>query len=98
MKILAIEHENTEISSADFAPYLQAEAARVWKLHKEGIIREIYFHRDEHIAVLIMECDTVAEASDILATLPLVQAGLISFHIMPLVPYTGFERLFEHKV
>jgi hypothetical protein len=29
-----------------------------------------------------------------LGTLPLVKAGLISFELMPLVPYPGFARLF----
>ena len=30
-----------------------------------------------------------------LETLPLVQAGLIRFEVIPLVPYPGFGRLFE---
>lgn len=94
MKILAIEQELDVTGVVDFAPHLQAEAAHVWELYKRGVVREIYFHRDEHIAVLMMECESVAEANDVLATLPLVQAGLIRFQIMPLVPYDGFERLF----
>lgn len=94
MKILAIEQEIDGAQAADFAPHLQAEAARVWQLYQQGIVRELYFHRDEHIAVLILECATVDEANAHLATLPLVQAGLIRFQIMPLVPYDGFARLF----
>ena len=31
----------------------------------------------------------------ILATLPLVQEGLITFELIPLAPYPGFARLFE---
>ncbi|MFZ5820574.1 MAG: hypothetical protein ACOYYJ_11815 [Chloroflexota bacterium] len=41
-----------------------------------------------------LECADVEEAKRLLATLPLVQAGLIAFEIIPLIPYPGFERLF----
>jgi hypothetical protein len=34
------------------------------------------------------------DAKKALDTLPLVKAGLISFELMPLVPYPGFARLF----
>jgi hypothetical protein len=34
------------------------------------------------------------EAQRLLETLPLVQAGLITFEVIPLIPYPGFERLF----
>lgn len=94
MKILAIEQEIPGKTSADFAPYLEAEARRAWELHTQGMIRELYFHRDEHIAVLILECADEFEANAILATLPLVQVGLITFELMPLIPYDGFARLF----
>jgi len=55
MKILAIEKENLGLSSEAFAPFLTQEAARVWELTQEGIIREIYFRDDQTSAVLILE-------------------------------------------
>jgi len=42
----------------------------------------------------VLECDAQAGAQEILATLPLVQAGLIVFELIPLKAYPGFERLF----
>ncbi|HEX3050960.1 MAG TPA: hypothetical protein VHP83_09920 [Aggregatilineaceae bacterium] len=94
MRILAIEKEAPNLTAADFAPYSKMEAARAWELYQEGSIRELYFHRDEHIAVLMLECDDVDAAQKVLDTLPLVQAGLITFELMPLVAYPGFARLF----
>jgi muconolactone delta-isomerase len=95
MKILAIEHELPGVTSADFTPGLtRAEAARAWELYQAGTFREIYFCRDYPSAVLILECADVAEAEEILGTLPLVKAGLITFELMPLIPYPGFARLF----
>jgi len=36
-----------------------------------------------------------SEARALIATLPLVLAGLIEFEVMPLRAYPGFARLFE---
>ena len=94
MKILAMEVEAVGLAPEQFAPYLKAEARRAWELYQSGIIRELYFHADRSEAVLILECADTTEAEQMLDTLPLVQAGLIRFDIIPLVPYPGFERLF----
>jgi hypothetical protein len=94
MKILALEVETEGTKPEQFAPHLQAEARRVWDLYQCGIIREIYFRGDRSDAVLILECADRSEAQHILESLPLVQAGLIRFDIIPLVPYPGFARLF----
>ena len=94
MKILALEKENPNASPAQFAPNLKAEAARVWELYKSGKLREIYFRGDRSDAVLVLECTDAEEADQLLNSLPLVQAGLSEFEVIPLVPYPGFERLF----
>ena len=94
LKILAIEQELPGKTSADFAPHLQDEARQVWMLYQQGVIREFYFHRDDHVAVLMLECEDVEEAGRILDALPLVRAGVIRFQVIPLVPYDGFSRLF----
>jgi muconolactone delta-isomerase len=94
MKILALEKETPGATGDQFRPHLKAEAARAWELYQAGIFRELYFHQDEHTAVLILECAGAKEAREVLDTLPLVQAGLITFEIIPLAPYPGFARLF----
>lgn len=94
MKVLALEEETPNRKADDFQPYLKAEAERVWELYRAGIIRELYFNQDTHTAVLVLECADMAEAGATLATLPLVQAGLIAFQLIPLIPYDGFARLF----
>lgn len=94
MKILALEKEIPNLNSADFAPYLRAEARRVWELMQMGVIREAYFQQDQRLAVLVLECDQVGHAQTALESLPLVQAGLIAFELIPLRPYDGLVRLF----
>lgn len=93
MKILAIEKETGGKTSADFAPYLRDEALKVLEFYEKGFIREIYFTKDDHNAVIIMECGSVSEAKQHLNELPLVQNGLISFSVTELIPYNGFSRL-----
>jgi hypothetical protein len=94
MKILAIEKEVGGVMPGQFAPYLKSEALRVWELYQTGLIREMYFREDRALAVLIIESDDIAAASEALNTLPLVREGLIAFDLLPLVAYPGFARLF----
>jgi hypothetical protein len=94
MKILAIEKEMSGLSAKDFQPHLEAESARVWALYQAGIIREMYFRDDVTEAVLMLECEGAEEAREVLATLPLVREGLITFDVIPLRPYPSFSRLF----
>ncbi|MGB8214798.1 MAG: hypothetical protein WCE68_14675 [Anaerolineales bacterium] len=94
MKILALEIEHPGFSAADFQPHLKAEARRVWDLQQSGALREIYFTVDRHTAVLVLESNDVEQARRLIATLPLVQAGLITFDLLPLIPYDSFARLF----
>ena len=95
MKILALEQDLPGVSAESVQSLLKAEARRVWELQQDGIIREVYFRQDQEIAVLVLECQNGAEAQQVLNGLPLVQAGLISFEIIPLKAYPGFARLFE---
>jgi len=95
MKILALEKEIPETTLEQFAPHLKAEVARVWELYKSGQLREINFRGNCNEVILILECANGEEAESLLDSLPLVPAGLIGFEVIPLVPYPGFERLFD---
>jgi hypothetical protein len=94
MKILALERELSNASAVDFQRLAKYEALAVWELHQAGLIRELYFRADQTTAVLMLECASIEEASTSLAPLPYVREGLISFDLIPLTPYSGFERLF----
>lgn len=95
MKILAMEVETEGVKPEHYAPYLEAEARHVWALYQRGQIRELYFRGDQPQAILMLECTDLEAARQTLQTLPLVQAGLIHFDVIPLLPYPGFARLFR---
>lgn len=95
MKIIALEHELPGATTEGFQQYAVAEAHQLWALTQAGLVRESYFRADRSEAVLVLECQTVDEAQEALSTLPFVQNKLISFELIPLKAYSGFERLFE---
>jgi hypothetical protein len=97
MKILAFEVEQPGTNPDDYARYSEAEARQVWNLIQGGRIREIHFRQDQNSAVITLECQDLAEAQEILDTLPFVKEGLIRFDLIPLKPYPGLERLFKSK-
>jgi len=98
MKLIALEREIPGASAEEFQPLLVDEARRVWELQQSGAVREIYFHAEQHTAVIVLECAHREEARSLLATLPLVHAGLIGFELIPLAAYDGFARLFAGPV
>lgn len=95
MKIIAIEKEIAGTNAGDFEPFLKDEAHHLWQLYNSDVVREVYFRTDDNTAVIIMECDSLFHAKEIIAEFPLVQNKLIEFELIPLKPYDGFERLFE---
>ncbi|MCJ7733170.1 MAG: hypothetical protein MUP11_01355 [Anaerolineales bacterium] len=95
MKILALEKDLPGGVPEKFSELAEAEARRVWELIKEDKIREIVFRRDQNSAVITLECKDLAEAEEILSSLPLVENHLIEFDLIPLKPYPGLERLFK---
>lgn len=94
MKILALEHEAPNASVEGFQQYAKDEARKVWDLVQAGVVRESYFRVDRSEAVFVLECQTVEEAREALSALPFVKNQLITFELIPLKAYPGFERLF----
>ena len=94
MKIIALEHELPNATADGFQQYAKDEAKKVWELVQAGVVRETYFRADRSEAVLVLECQTVDEAREVLSALPFVKNQLITFELIPLKAYSGFERLF----
>jgi len=95
MKILAIGKEvvGTDWSTVS-KDILTQEARDVYRLYLSEHLREHYFTENKQ-AVLVLECDSKAHAQALLSKLPLVANNLISFDIVELHPYTGYDRIME---
>ncbi|MCS6994273.1 MAG: muconolactone Delta-isomerase family protein [Anaerolineales bacterium] len=93
MKILALEYQLPSADPDLLEAYQAAQTRRLMELTRKGIVREIYTRAEQRESVLMLECLTPQEAHDVLQALPLVQAGLVAFEVIPLAPYDGFSRL-----
>ncbi len=98
MKILAFERELPSGTLEKFQRFAKEEARTAWELYQSGAIRELYFRADQHTAVLVLENDSIDEAAAVLAALPFVRQGLITFDLIPLTAYPGFARLFGGNI
>lgn len=98
MKILAIEQELPGVDWSAVSKDLLAQEARdVYAMYLAGHIREHYFN-DQKCAVLVLECDSKAQARELLERLPLVANNLIVFDIMELRPYSGYGRIISRAL
>jgi hypothetical protein len=80
----------------DIAPYVGEQARSVWERYEIDQVREFYLRADHQPgAVLVLECDDVMEAERLVAELPISEADLLDFEIIPLRPYMGFRQLFR---
>ncbi len=95
MKVLAIAKVNPKATPEEFQCHLETEVRHAWKLHKEGVCREMYDRQDRLGVVFVLECSSVDEARKLLDELPYVRENLIGFELIPLQPFLYFEGLFR---
>ncbi len=96
MRVLAIGHTQPGIRWEHIAPYVGVEARSVWELYESDRVREFYLRADNRPGVvLVLECDDVTEAERLIAVLPISEADLLDFEVIPLRPYMGFRELFR---
>lgn len=93
MKILAIEKEVPDIdwSNVD-KELLSRESLAIYQMYLAEQLREHYFN-EEGCAVLVLECESKAQTQRLLSKLPLVENNLITFELIELHPYTGYNRI-----
>jgi len=96
MKILAITKDVPGVSWENSDEILKNETINAYKLYRDGIFREIYFTQNRD-AIIILETESLNEASKFMNGLPLVEQNLITYELFELNPYYGFERLFTHS-
>ncbi|MGA2851677.1 MAG: muconolactone Delta-isomerase family protein [Terracidiphilus sp.] len=93
MQFLTISRRRTtEFPPEAFTPDLLArEGQRVRQLYASGVLRQIWKRGDTPGAVILWEVPGEAEVREALATLPIVQAGMLELQaLIPLEPYAGF--------
>lgn len=83
-KILAIGRITAKGTLAARAPIMPEEARATVRLHLAGKIDQWYFQTSGSGVVFIMNVTDPAEAHELLEKLPLGQAGMMEFQLIPL--------------
>lgn len=94
MKILAIDKLLPGTTMENIQPHLKDEMKVAWDHYKIGKMREMYFRQNDMGVVLMLECDTLEEAQELIDELPLVKEKLVEFELTPLGPFEPLEILF----
>ena len=91
---IVITHDKPNVNWKEQEQLLKQEAKVLWDLQKKGIIRSIWFTKNTREAILIIEAEDTIRTKEIINTFPLVKECLITYDIVELVAYDGYERLF----
>jgi hypothetical protein len=86
MKILAIDRFLPGTTMDKVRPHLKDEMKVAWDHYKQGKMREMYFRQNDPGVVLMLECDSLEEAQELIDELPLVKEKLVEFDLIPLGP------------
>jgi muconolactone delta-isomerase len=93
MQFLVINTRKTDgVDEADFKAKVGGEVQRVKEFYRDGFVRTIW-HRGGATpgGILLVEAESEQEVRGKLATLPLVQAGIVEVSdIIQLKPFAGF--------
>jgi hypothetical protein len=95
MKIIALSVPGPTPDSTKMNELAVEETRNAWELLKADVVREVYLRKDQPGVVGVLEAATVEEAETTLSQLPFYRHGLIRFELIPVGPFTNFERLFS---
>ncbi len=96
MIILALGHSLRSDPIQEANPFVEAEAKILWELRAAGILREVFYFRDWHSVVLILNCEDLDEARQWILTLPTAKSRLYNYQVTELVPFQPLRDLFEN--
>jgi hypothetical protein len=94
MKLFCLSIAQPDAGLEKFMPYLKDEVRHTWQLYKSEVVRDIYFRKDLPGVVIIAESDSVEDCRKALDEVPLAKAGLISWDVIPVGPFSNWELLF----
>ena len=95
MKIIALSILGPTPDQNKMNELAAEEARNAWELLKADVVREAYLRKDKPGVVVVLEASTVEAAETALSQLPFYRHGLVRFDLIPVGPFTNFERLFS---
>lgn len=97
-RILAIGHMAEGTTREKIMPLMQKEVRDTVRLYLSGKLDQWYVRKDQNGVVFILNVGTVDEARTLLEKLPLGQAKLLQFDLIPLGPLSPLGLLLQGEV
>ena len=94
-RVLAIGHLTNGTTREKIMPVMQQEVRDTVRLYLAGKLDQWFVRRDQNGVVFLLNVSTVAEARALLDKLPLGEAKLMDFDLIPLGPLTPLGLLLQ---
>jgi hypothetical protein len=94
-RVLAIGRLPSGVTRDKLAPVMQQEVRDTVRLYLAGKLDQWFVRRDQSGVVFLLNVSTVAEARTLLEKLPLGEAKLMEFDLIPLGPLTPLGLLLQ---
>jgi hypothetical protein len=98
VKVIAYDRFRPGITMETITPLLGEEVANVWRLWKQGIVRENYARADEPGVVIVFEVASVEDARRYVSDFPLSKAGYLEWFYLPVQAPLPLESLMDSSV
>jgi hypothetical protein len=96
MKVFAIASAKAPLTPDQLQKHMPKEVPATLKHYLDGKIDQFWF-REKAGPIFLMNVDSIEEAKAELDTLPLVQAGLMTYEFMPVTPLRPLGLLIQGK-
>lgn len=94
MRFVAIGTASNCAEKLRFQLLQAAEAKLLWEFYAAGILLEAFFCDDHRRSILVLKCDSEAEAAQMLAQLPTAKAEFFEYQVSELKPFTALSEIF----
>ena len=96
-RVLAIGRVTTGATRDKITPLMQQEVTDTVRLYLAGKLDQWFVRRDQNGVVFLLNVASVSEAHSLLEKLPLGQANLMEFELIPLGPLTPLGLLLHES-
>lgn len=93
LQVLALDRILPGATEDKLKALLPEEARQALNLYLGGHIRQWHFRQDRPGTIFVLEVNSLDEARQLLAGLPMVQAGLVDYDLVPIGPYIPLATL-----
>lgn len=97
MKVFAIGAITTAPTPEQQAEIMPREVPDTLQLYLDGKIEQFWFRHDRSGVIFLFEVASVDEAKALVGKLPLVEAGFLTFDLIPAGPLAPLARLMPSR-